>query len=119
MFQSNIRSFDVTLVVVINRYVKKTCLIHTCERNEKQSQYKGVSWHKASRKWRVQFQLKGQKQKHIRLFTEELDAAKRVNQICGEWGIPPKNPGISGMPNQVAFFFPGGGGQNLREMVKT
>jgi len=70
------------------------------ERNQKQSQYKGVSWHKASRKWRVQFQLKGQKQKHGRLFTEELDAAKRVNQICEECGIPPKNPGISRMPNQ-------------------
>ena len=33
-------------------------------------------------------------------FNDELDAAKRVNQLCEEMGIPYKNPGISATPNQ-------------------
>merc|ERR1711925_53139 len=43
---------------------------------------------------------KGQKPKYGGIFDDELDAAKRVNQLCGELGIPPQNPTISAMPNQ-------------------
>jgi len=32
-------------------------------------------------------------------FDDEVDAAKRVNQLCEEFGIPPKNPEISGLPS--------------------
>jgi hypothetical protein len=64
------------------------------------SQYTGVSWHDRSKKWCVQFKLKGEKQKYGGVYIEELDAAKKVNQLCEEFGIPPKNPVISVMPNQ-------------------
>merc|ERR1712034_17236 len=33
-------------------------------------------------------------------FSDELDAAKRVNQICKGLGIPERNPGIGTMPHQ-------------------
>ena len=33
-------------------------------------------------------------------FNDELDAAKRVNQLCEETGNTAKNPEISGLPNQ-------------------
>ena len=34
------------------------------------------------------------------MFKDELDAGKRVNQLCKELEIPLKNPEISGIPNQ-------------------
>ena len=43
---------------------------------------------------------KGQKQKYGGRFNDELDAAKKVNQLCEEFGIPQKNPTIIGIPNQ-------------------
>ena len=43
---------------------------------------------------------KGYKQKYGGLFYDELDAAKRVNQLCKELEIPLQNPGITGEPNQ-------------------
>ena len=33
-------------------------------------------------------------------FKDELDAAKRVNQLCEKLGNPAQNPEISAMPNQ-------------------
>jgi hypothetical protein len=72
------------------------------------SNYKGVSWHEQAGKWCVLISLKKQKQKYGGLFKDELDAAKRVNQICVEMGIPSKNPEISAVPNQdyqVSYFF--------------
>merc|ERR1712034_276155 len=33
-------------------------------------------------------------------FSDELDAAKSVNQLCKELGIPEKNPKIGTMPHQ-------------------
>jgi len=42
---------------------------------------------------------KGKKQKYCGIYIDELDAAKRVNQLCEEWGIPVWNPGISTTPN--------------------
>ena len=44
--------------------------------------------------------MKGQKQKYGGQFNDELDASKRVNQLCEELGIPQKNTTVSAMPNQ-------------------
>ena len=64
------------------------------EQKEKTSQYKGVCWHKINKKWVVIFDLKEQLPKYGGCFNDELDAAKRVNELCKELGIPEKNPGI-------------------------
>ena len=77
-------------------------MCNECERNEntsRRSQYKGVSWHNLSKKWCTQLKFKGE-QKYGGVYIEELDAAKKVNQLCEKLGIPPKNPGISSLPNQ-------------------
>merc|ERR1712034_109589 len=58
------------------------------------SQYKGVCWDTKSRKWRVQLSLKGEKPKYGGYFKDELDAAKRANQLCDELGIALWNPEI-------------------------
>jgi len=34
------------------------------------------------------------------IFADELDAGKKVNQLCDDFRIPQKNPGISGIQNQ-------------------
>merc|ERR1712034_208745 len=57
------------------------------------SQYKGVHWHKRNKEWRAGVSIEGNKI-HGGGFRNELDAAKRVNQICQEHGIPSKNPRI-------------------------
>ena len=45
--------------------------------------------------------LKGQKRaKHGGRFDDELEAAKRVNEICEDLGILQQNPTISTIPNQ-------------------
>ena len=71
-----------------------------CEKREETSQYKGVYWEKKSEKWKTQLTLKGQIQKYGGCFKIELDAAKRINQLCEELGIPLQNPGISAIPTQ-------------------
>ena len=71
-----------------------------CEKKEKKSQYKGVYRHKQVHKWYVLIYPKGQKRKYGGMFNDELDAAKRVNQLCEELRIPSQNPEISAMPNQ-------------------
>jgi len=65
---------------------------------EKTSQYKGVYWHKNNRKWFAVFRSTNGKFKHCGSFSNELDAAKTVNQLCEESGIPENNPGIGKMP---------------------
>jgi len=70
------------------------------QKNDKPSQYKGVSWHRQSRKWCVFVRLKDKKIKYGGTFNDELDAAKRVNQLCEDLGITPKNSAISAIPNQ-------------------
>ena len=70
------------------------------KKNEKKSQYRGVSWHKGRKKWYVVVCPKGQKQRYGGIFKDELDAAKRGNQLCEELGIPLQNPEISTVPNQ-------------------
>jgi len=32
-------------------------------------------------------------------FDEQIEAAKRVNQLCDELGIPRKNPEVNAIPN--------------------
>jgi hypothetical protein len=76
------------------------CLLFACKKREKTSQYKGVTWNKQTRKWRVQLSLKGEKPKCGGYFEDELDAAKEVNQLCEEMEIPLQNPAISAIPNQ-------------------
>merc|ERR1712034_165613 len=65
----------------------------------KTSLYKAVYWYKQSRKWKVSL-VKGGKPKFGGTFHDEVNAAKKVNQLCEELGIPPYNPTISGIPNQ-------------------
>merc|ERR1712034_274132 len=70
------------------------------QKHEKTSQYKGVCWHRERRKWYVFIRLKGGKKNYGGAFDDELQAAKRVNQLCQELGIPLQNPTISGIPNE-------------------
>merc|ERR1711925_52677 len=44
--------------------------------------------------------IKGEKQKAGGYFHDELEAGKKVNQLCEEFGIPLRNPEISTIPNQ-------------------
>jgi hypothetical protein len=74
--------------------------INLCEKKQKISQYKGVNWHRETRKWRARLRLKGQKEKSGGYFQDEIDAGKRVNQLCEELKIPPQNPGINGRPEK-------------------
>jgi len=67
---------------------------------EKTSQYKSVYWNHQNAIWHVKLSLGGRKQKHGGCFKREVDAAKRVNQLCEEMKIPLQNPGIEGIPNQ-------------------
>ena len=67
---------------------------------KKTSQYKGVYWHTKSGKWYAHLRLPtttGQK-KFGGAFNDEMDAAKRVNQLCEELGIPLRNPRITSKP---------------------
>ena len=73
---------------------------YKCEAKEKSSQYKGVSWHKPSGKWHVELRLKDGNRKYGGGFSDELDAAKRVNQLCVELEIPERNPRIGTIPHK-------------------
>merc|ERR1712034_64018 len=66
----------------------------------KTSQYKGVYYNKQTRKWIARLHLKGQTPKYGGHFNDELDAAKRVNQLCEDFGIPSHNFGISAIPDE-------------------
>ena len=69
------------------------------ETKGKTSHYRGVSWHKNNKKWIAQSILQG-KLNYCGTFNDELDAAKRVNQLCKEHDISLKNPEIGTIPNQ-------------------
>ena len=79
----------------------KNVFVFVCEAKENTSQYFGVSYDKRYYKWMAKLYLKGQKSRsrYGGLFNDELDAAKRINQLCKEIGIPLKNPEISSKPN--------------------
>jgi len=57
------------------------------------SQYKGVRWHNRYKKW-VATVCCNNKQFHGGNYLNELDAAKRVNQLCDELMIEIKNPEV-------------------------
>ena len=73
--------------------------MYACEKKAKPSKYKGVSWHTKNKKWYVQLKAK-EKKVYGGIFQDELDAAKRVNQLCEKFGIPLLNPEISAKTNQ-------------------
>ena len=88
--------------------IKKSNFMFAIEKKEKTSQYKGVNWYKHRKKWCARLHIKGEEPKYGGTFTDEVDAAKRVNQLCEEFGIPLKNPSIVEMPTQespVNIFF--------------
>jgi hypothetical protein len=45
------------------------------------------------------FHLKGQSPKYGGQFNNELDAAKKVNELCKNFGVSHQNPKISAIPN--------------------
>jgi len=70
------------------------------QKKEKTSQYKGVYWQKERKIWIAVIRTKEQKHKYGGSFEDELDAAKGVNQLCKEFGIPLQNPEIGAIPNE-------------------
>ena len=78
-------------------------MIFAFEKKEKTSQYKGVYWHRERKKWCARLSLKNGKVKFGGNFKDELDAAKKVNQLCEELGVPPHNPDVVEMPIQVSL----------------
>ena len=101
-------SIDAYNIHYVNMYsgVKNNLPIFACEPKQKISQYTGVCWHKRQDKWSVDLCLQGVKKKFGGYFNDELDAAKRINQLCEEFGIPHKNHGIGTIINQeVAQLF--------------
>jgi hypothetical protein len=48
------------------------------------SRYKGVSWHKAAKKWEAGLQVDG-KRKWLGLFDLEIDAAKAYNEAASQY----------------------------------
>jgi len=62
------------------------------------SKYKGVTWNKNDKKWYAYLYLGSKKYIRGTWYDTELDAAKRVNQLCDEWQIKRKNPDVDAMP---------------------
>ena len=71
-------------------------LINYNELNHSTSKYIGVTWHTAAKKWRACVCIKKKKLEGGK-YKNELDAAKRVNQMCDELGIERKNPKVNGL----------------------
>jgi hypothetical protein len=70
--------------------------IHFCEVTHFTSKYKGVS--RNGQLWAVTIFFNSRRINGGR-YCDELDAAKRVNQLCDKLKIAQKNPGIGSMPN--------------------
>jgi len=58
------------------------------------SQYNGVCWHKATKKWRVQL-MHNKKRYFCGYFDNEEQAAMSINLLCEKNGIAHKNPKIA------------------------
>jgi len=65
------------------------------------SEYKGVSWRTRDRKWTVNICIHKIKY-YAGDFDEEIEAARKVNQICDGVGIKRKNPQVNATPNVKA-----------------
>ena len=63
------------------------------------SQYEGVYFQTQNGNWYARPLLNGT-YKYGGTFNNEMDAAKRVNQLGEEMGILKPNPDITGVPNQ-------------------
>jgi len=65
-------------------------------KEEKISQYQGVYWHMESGKWYAHLSLNSEKHNWLYggIFDEELDAAKKVNQLREEFETPSLTPKI-------------------------
>ena len=80
--------------------------IFVCEPKQKTSQYIGVYWYKQRHKWCVDLHWPRRKKNFGGYFNDELDAARKVNQLCEKFGIPHKNHGIETMTSkQVIQLF--------------
>ena len=77
-----------------------TFFLVVTEKKEKTSKYEGVCWHAKRGKWYAQLRIIDQIQTYGGYFNDELDAAKRINQLCEVFGIPLRNPIITGIPDQ-------------------
>jgi hypothetical protein len=51
------------------------------------SQFWGVSWSRASRKWRAQLNVRGHVRKHLGYFEDEEAAAQAYDEAAIEWGL--------------------------------
>ena len=60
--------------------------------------YSGVIWAQSDRRWLAAVYICKNKKYYGGYFFEEIEAAKRVNQICDELGNEHKNPGVDAMP---------------------
>jgi len=67
-------------------------------KHEEISQYKGVSWMQYRKEWKAYLQFKNQHK--LSYHVNELDAARKVNQLCDEFGIKRKNPDVGPTPNE-------------------
>jgi hypothetical protein len=74
---------------------------NACDTIKKKSQYKAVYFQKRDQKWYVLIHtgVKGQRRKYGGTFNNELDAAKKVNQLCEELDIPQQNPDVGAILN--------------------
>jgi len=68
--------------------------------NSKISKYNGVSWDKEFEKWRIKIKING-KYRTGGVFVDEFQAAKRLNQLCVEYGIEPSNPQIKNVVTEI------------------
>jgi len=65
--------------------------------NNGKSKYKGVIWSERDGKWAARIYM-NPKRYYGGSFDEEIEAAKKVNQICYDLGIPQKNPEVNAIP---------------------
>jgi hypothetical protein len=74
------------------------CLgLNFCEVEYSTSVYKDVMWNKRKRRWRA-IVCCNLKKYEGGVYLNEVDAAKRVNQLCDELGIKRKNPTVDAEP---------------------
>ena len=76
------------------------------ENTQSTSKY-DITWNEQRKLWQVQFDFNGKKSKSY--FKNELDATKRIFQLCTKMGISPRNPEICDIPSQqdlvtLSFF---------------
>merc|ERR1711964_347581 len=72
--------------------------VPTANIKTKSSQFNGVYWKQCDKKWIAKIYVNGNA-KYGGLFDDEIEAAKRVNQLCEEFEISPKNQEVTGQPS--------------------